>query len=184
METPRVLIRTAPAYEPEPGDVAAAVRSVPGRAPDGTGRVHVVPEHAASPPQPPARRDVEVVRDLRVVAVRAITLILEVLDRRRGVAQLEPTVSAVVRDQIGALVRLQGVRPVGNSSTVRRVHVQMCDHRTSAEVFGSLTCGTRMRAFAGRIERRPCRVRAPGAHRPGTPRVVEYRWQLVAFTIV
>ncbi len=170
MEIPRVVIRSAPAYEPEPG-----------------AEPHLNAAVLTAPPPAPARaavaRGVATARDARRQAVLAVTLVLEVIDRRRGSAQLESVASGTVRDQVAALVRVQGVRASGTGSTLRRVHVQMCGP-AGAEVFGSMTCGSRVRAFAGRVEYRPCRVRPRGANRPGTPRIVEYRWQLVSFTVV
>lgn len=123
----------------------------------------------------------------REFSVGTLTMIFEVIARRRPSGHLLHRVGAQVNDQIGALAR---TRAAGGDDTciptVRRVHVQMCDAGT-AEIFGTYSRQGRSRAFAGRIERVPCRVRvvgqAPrGRYAPAATRV-EYRWQLVVLTL-
>ncbi|MGC4961999.1 Rv3235 family protein [Gordonia sp. DT101] len=179
METPRVLIRPAPPYEPPVRSAEADRPSAP-RAPAGVRRREAINGSA---------RAVEA----RRFAVGTVTLVLEVLDRRRGVNQLDGVVTQQLLAELTALARVHGpVRPssgapphvMDNAATLRRVHVQMRGPG-AAEVFGSCRRGERVRAFAARIEQLPCRVRvAPGRYRPALPRNVEYRWQLVDFTIV
>ncbi|WAC56402.1 Rv3235 family protein [Gordonia sp. SL306] len=182
METPRVLIRPAPPYEPP-------IRSVEV---DGSPDRPTPSPAGARRRNAPDRSSAQAV-EARRFAVGTVTLVLEVLDRRRGVNQLDGVVTQQLLAELTALARVHGpVRPssgalpqvVENAATLRRVHVQMRGPGT-AEVFGSCRRGERVRAFAARIEQLPCRVRgAPGHYRPGLPRNVEYRWQLVDFTLV
>ncbi|ROZ99265.1 hypothetical protein EEB19_12065 [Gordonia sp. OPL2] len=172
METPRVLIRPAPQYEPplRVDDVALATlpRPVPRQRP---------------PAPPPATRQAlsTATTEARRFAIATVTLVLEVLDRRRTVAQLEPHVTRGLLDQLTILSR--STAPA-SSASLRRVHIQM-GGPGAAEVFGSFERGGRVLAFAARIEQLPCRVRTPPEKRKRTllPRLVEYRWQLVDFTI-
>lgn len=129
-------------------------------------------------------------------AIAVTQLVFEVIERRRGSSQLGEAVAPAVVDQITALVRhdafhIASAIAAPSTSTapatgiaVQRVHVQLCDPCV-AELFGSFSNDGQVRPFAGRVERKPCRVRtAPGAgglpgRRPALGRL-EYRWQLVA----
>lgn len=190
METPRVLIRPAPPYEPLP----RPVDEVPGCPPDGVARPDGVepravtrsrPADSVVGPVPPRRALSKATIDARRHAIRTITLVLEIVDRRRNVGQLDGLATAQLIDQVTVLVRLAPPGVVnGDTATLRRVHVQMLGPG-AAEIFGSYRRGDRVRAFAARIEQLPCRVRAATASvRPVLTRAVEYRWQLVAFTLV
>lgn len=184
METPRVLIRPAPPYEPLP----RPVDEVPGSALcETTPRVvtRSEPAEPAVATVPPRRALSKATVDARRFAIRTITLVLEIVDRRRTVGQLDGFATAHLIDQVTALIRLTppGVMS-GDTATLRRVHVQMLGPG-AAEIFGSYRRGERVRAFAARIEQLPCRVRTTTATvRPVLTRAVEYRWQLVAFTLV
>ncbi len=190
MQTPRVRVRPAPPYEPA-GPVVAAM---PGVAPSSTGR----PFPASAPGTGSARKTAAAAAEARRFAVAVSRLLFEVVDRRRSVTHLGDVVSPAVADQVAALVRHDAFRvpeahaaaasgavstpaatqvPTGN--VLRRVHVQLCDP-SAAEVFGSYEGGGRTRAFAGRIERKPIRVRGAGPAGRGSLRRVEYRWQLIA----
>ena len=83
-----------------------------------------------------------------VFADAALRRVLEVIDRRRPVAQLRPLVAPVLIDTVVALARA----PHTATATLRRVRLRMVDDE-AAEVFGSYTRGTRVRAIAARIER-------------------------------
>ncbi|WP_439029694.1 Rv3235 family protein [Gordonia terrae] len=144
----------------------------------------------AGPGAGSARKTVAAAAEARRFSIAVSRLLFEVIDRRRAIAHLGDVVSPAVADQVGALVRHDAFRVVDPASPVtqqaiagtvlHRVHVQLCDI-SAAEVFGSYAAGARVRAFAGRIERKPCRVRGP--REPGARRSlgqVEYRWQLVA----
>ncbi len=160
----------APAYEPV---------GEPSRATDG-------PLVTAPLGTPPVRRPEPVAVpagtvEARRVAARTVTALLEVLDRRRPAAHLETAVSPQLYEHIVTLLRPDIARPenraAGVSARIRRIHIQMCDPST-AEIFGSFERGRRVRAFAGRIERVPVRVRQAGRVRSSLPVRVEYRWRL------
>ncbi|WP_308192467.1 Rv3235 family protein [Gordonia sp. 'Campus'] len=143
----------------------------------------------AGPSAGSARKTVAAAAEARRFSIAVSRLLFEVIDRRRAIGHLGDVVSPAVADQVGVLVRHDAFRIVDPASpltqapvgtVLQRVHVQMCDI-SAAEIFGSYAAGARVRAFAGRIERKPCRVRGP--REPGTRRSlgqVEYRWQLVA----
>ncbi|MFT4396819.1 Rv3235 family protein [Gordonia lacunae] len=189
LQTPRVRVRPAPPYEPA-GPVVTATRGV---SHSSTAR----PFPAPTPGTGAARKTASAAAEARRFTVAVSRLLFEVVDRRRSVAHLGDVVSPAIADQIAALVRHDAFRvpeahaaasgaaptpsmaqvPTGN--VLRRVHVQLCDP-SAAEVFGSYEGGGRTRAFAGRIERKPIRVRGVvPAGRRSLGRV-EYRWQLVA----
>lgn len=125
--------------------------------------------------------------EARHFAVRTVTALFEVLDRRRPAAHLTTVASPALCEHVATLLRPDLVqrtdhRGVGESTRVRRVHIQMCDS-TTAEIFGSYERGRRVRAFAGRIERVPMRVR-PSRHTPHSlPARAEYRWRLATFVL-
>jgi hypothetical protein len=93
----------------------------------------------------------------------ALRRVLEVVDRRRSVAQLRPLVSPALIDAVTALARTPQIA----AATLRRVRVRMVvdDDTTQAEVFGTYTRGPRTMAIAGRIEYR------------------ENRWRIIALQI-
>ena len=95
-----------------------------------------------------------------VFADAALRRVLEVIDRRRPVAQLRPLVAPVLIDAVVTLART----PHTATATLRRVRLRMVDDE-AAEVFGSYTRGPRVRAIAARVER----------HRD--------RWRIVALQI-
>jgi hypothetical protein len=78
----------------------------------------------------------------------ALRRVLEVIDRRRPVAQLRPLVAPVLIDPVVALARTTHTA----TATLRRVRLRMVDDE-AAEVFASYTRGPRVRAIAGRVER-------------------------------
>jgi len=93
----------------------------------------------------------------------ALRRILEIVDRRRPIAQLRPLVMPALIDTVTALTRA----PQNAAATLRRVRVRMVDgdDETQAEVFATYTRANRVRAIAGRIER------------------VDDRWRIVALQI-
>jgi hypothetical protein len=93
----------------------------------------------------------------------ALRRVLEVVDRRRSVAQLRPLVSPALVDAVTALARTPQIA----AATLRRVRVRMVvdGNATQAEVFGTYTRGPRTMAIAGRIEYR------------------ENRWRIIALQI-
>jgi hypothetical protein len=96
---------------------------------------------AIVPAPPPPRAAV-------VFADAALRRVLEVIDRRRPVAQLRPLVTPALIDAVIALARTTHTA----TATLRRVRLRMVDDE-AAEVFGSFTRGQRVRAIAARVER-------------------------------
>jgi hypothetical protein len=96
-------------------------------------------------PRPP--RDPLPPRAAMLFADAALRRVLEVVDRRRPIAQLRPLVTPALIDTVTALTRA----PHTAAATLRRVRVRMVDSE-SAEVFGTYTRGPRTLAVAARIE--------------------------------
>ncbi len=194
METPRVLIRPAPPYEPMARVAAdAATDSTLDGAPwpvepvaaDPTSMPDADPGAADESGRVGSRTVSAATLEARTFAISTITLLFEVLDRRRSLNQLDAHAPVHLLDHVAALARAQGTSrssAAETSAALRRMHVQMFGPG-AAEIFGSYRRGERVRAFAGRIERRPRRVRTSVGSGPGLRRAVEYRWQLVAFSI-
>ena len=95
--------------------------------------------------------------------------VLEVIDRRRPIAQLRPMLTPPLLDMVFALTRAAGP---DKAAVLRRVRLRTAavdEHQpqqpTAAEVFASYTRGERVRAIAGRIE------------------VAEGRWRMVALQV-
>nr|WP_253946920.1 Rv3235 family protein [Mycolicibacterium rhodesiae] len=89
----------------------------------------------------------------------ALRRVLEVIDRRRPVAQLRPLLAPALIDTVIELsrtsdtraARTKGMRTVAK---LCRMRLRMVDgtEDAAAEVFGTYTSGPRVRAFAARIE--------------------------------
>ena len=182
---PRIRILPAPAYEPQgSADVPsphAALRDDQCAARSG----HRVAQPATvTGTRASAQRAVAIAA--REFSVGTLTMIFEVMARRRPASHLQHRVALHVDDQIGARARTRVTGEDACIPTVRRVHVQMCD-AGAAEIFGTYARQGRSRAFAGRIERVPCRVRvhgdSPGGRYSPVATRVEYRWQLVVLTL-
>jgi hypothetical protein len=78
----------------------------------------------------------------------ALRRVLEVIDRRRPVAQVRALVAPTVFDTVVAVMRGTHTR----SATLRRVRLRMVDaDDPAAEVFGTYTRGERVQALAARI---------------------------------
>ncbi|WP_143690406.1 Rv3235 family protein [Williamsia sterculiae] len=137
-------------------------------------RVPVTGVSALTPMRQRPRDDVDPA--VRELGMRAMHLVLEVVDRRRPPAQLAPIAVPHIIDQLRASV---GPRATSRTAaTLRRVHVQW-PRPDAAEIFGTYQRGDRVQAIAGRIERVP--VRLPTVD--GRPRRTELRWQLVAVNL-
>jgi hypothetical protein len=94
----------------------------------------------------------------------ALRRVLEVIDRRRPLAQLRPLLAAGLVD---SLMSGPARGPDGGAARLRRVVAQPCrPDGTAAEVAANYTRGNRVRAIACRIEQLPT---------PTGP-----RWQVVA----
>jgi hypothetical protein len=89
----------------------------------------------------------------------ALRRVLEVIDRRRPVAQLRPLVAPALIDTVIELSRVSHVRAarghsVRTAARLHRIRLRMVDgsQGAEAEVFGTYTSGPRVRALAARIE--------------------------------
>jgi len=81
----------------------------------------------------------------------ALRRVLEVIDRRRPIAQLNDVLATGLVDSV-----LSANRRIGSPEAVavlRRVRLQPVSGLAAAEVFGSYSRGQRMHAIACRIER-------------------------------
>ena len=106
------------------------------------------PPHAASEVAPPPAA--------AIFADAALRRVLEVIDRRRPIAQLRPMLTPPLLDMVFALTRTAGP---DKAAMLRRVRLRTAavDDREpheplAAEVFATYTRGRRVRAIAGRIE--------------------------------
>jgi hypothetical protein len=109
-------------------------------------------------------------RQAAVFADAALRRVLEVIDRRRPPAQLQPLLVAGLVDPVLSVSRA-AARQQG-AAVLRRIRLQPVGphgRETAAEVFGSYSRADRMHAIACRVERLPA---AAGA-----------RWQVVALHI-
>lgn len=146
-------------YEPPPTRVDAVHRPTVAarRRPDSHRRT---PRTPTGDPAVPAAA--------HAFADAALRSVLEVLDRRRPVAQLRPLMPIVMVDVVESATR--STREVRATAVLRRVRLQPAGRHTTtanaAEVFASYTRGQRVGAIAGRVEL------VPGGTGP--------RWQLVA----
>lgn len=88
-----------------------------------------------------------------VFAETTLRRVLEVIDRRRPIAQLRQALSPPLLDTVLALTRTAGP---DKAAVLRRVRLRVADadgrQAVAAEVFASYTRGPRVRAIAGRIE--------------------------------
>ena len=106
-------------------------------------RTHRRPVHEPPPPKSAA-----------VFAETALRQVIEVIDRRRPIAQLRPLMTPFLIDCVIACA----CAPRTGSATLRRVRVRSVDagstgEVTSVEVFATFSRGGRVHAVAGRIER-------------------------------
>lgn len=117
--------------------------------PPDTGALPTVgaPPDIASPP------GVQTATAARACAVVALARTLEVLDGRRPRGLLAGDVDETVLTQIGAMLQRGVAAEAAECARLLRVHVQLRS-ASSAEFFGSFERGPRVRACAGRLERR------------------------------
>ncbi|MGW0039080.1 Rv3235 family protein [Gordonia sp. NPDC003376] len=190
----RIRIVAAPVYEPAPADAPSVVVTT---TPAAVTTAHSGPRASPQPrvsrkPQRPVSVPASTVAAHRF-AQATVTALFEILDHRRPLAHVGALVSASLLERVETLVGADLARTGAEGQTgaarVRRVHVQMCGP-AAAEIFGTYSRGRRVRAFAGRIERVPCRVRddaagaGPAASRyRSTAFKTEYRWRLVVFEL-
>jgi hypothetical protein len=105
----------------------------------------------------PVVREPRPLHEAVVFADAALRRVLEVVDRRRSVAQLRPLVAPALIDSVIALAR----RPHTAAATLRRVRLRMVNDE-AAEVFAIYTRGERLRAIAARVDRIDGRWRIVG----------------------
>lgn len=104
-------------------------------------------------------------RHAAAFADAALRSVLEVIDRRRPVAQLRPLLACGLAETVGTFSRAAQVRQA--AALLRRVRLQAADNEECAfEVSASYSRGPRTHAIACRVER----VTAPRGE----------RWQVVA----
>ncbi|KKF00186.1 Rv3235 family protein [Mycolicibacterium obuense] len=147
MTAPTALWVTSPVIDCEP---APAPIGQPCPTPSGPA-LHRAREHAR--PHRPALREAPPPRAAVTFAEAALLQIIEVIDRRRPVAQLRPLMPPALIDRV--LVRARAPRT--GSATLHRVRVRAvhtgADEPTAAEVFASFSRSGRVHAIAARIER-------------------------------
>ncbi|WP_343708433.1 Rv3235 family protein [Mycobacterium sp.] len=102
---------------------------------------HLLPESAISVPM----------RQAAGFAAATLRRVLEVIDRRRPIAQLNDLLAAGLVNSVLSANRRVGT-PEG-VAVLRRVRLQPVSGLAAAEVFGSYSRGQRMHAIACRIER-------------------------------
>ena len=123
------------------------------------------------PPAHPAGAALSVpMRQAAVFADAALRRVLEVIDRRRPLAQLRPLLVPSLVDPVLSVSRAAAGRH--GAAVLRRMRLQPVGHfdrETAAEVFGSYSRAERMHAIACRVEKLPT---GSGA-----------RWQVVALHI-
>lgn len=93
----------------------------------------------------------------------ALRRVLEVIDRRRPISQLRPLLAPALIDSVIAMTRTTHT----SAATLRRVRVRTVESARgqAAEVFGTYTRGSRVRAVAARID------------------MIGERWRIVALQI-
>ncbi|MEW5808662.1 MAG: Rv3235 family protein [Actinomycetota bacterium] len=138
---------TAPVidYEPAPHPLGQPCPTPSGSA------LHRARDHARAHRSAP--RETPPPKSAVTFAEAALLLVIEVIDRRRPIAQLRPLMPPALIDRV--LVRAR-VAHTG-SATLHRVRVRAvhtgADETTAAEVFASFSRSGRVHAIAARIER-------------------------------
>jgi hypothetical protein len=164
--SPRTTFAVTPVvdYEPPPRTVEHCRGSSPAR------RHTTRAPRRHGGPQPPAPEAATLpMRQAAVFADAALRRVLEVIDRRRPVAQLRPLLAASLVDAVLAVNRAAASHA---AAVLRRVRLQVvgcAGGLSAAEVFGTYSRGRRIHAIACRVEQVPAT--------DGT------RWQVVALHI-
>ncbi|MBP1819986.1 hypothetical protein [Mycobacterium sp. OAE908] len=146
---PKPLSLTTPIIDCEPPPVGITACPPPTSAAlhRRTNRTHrPVPRPVPHDPLPP--------RAAVVFADAALRRVLEVIDRRRPIAQLRPLVAPALIDTVTTLTRI----PQTAAATLQRSRLRMVD-TDACELFATYTRAQRVRAIAGRIECRDGRWR-------------------------
>ena len=154
------LISPVVDYEPPP--VGASTPPCPAPSPAALHRRTPRPLAPADRPL----RESPAPRAAAVFADTALRRVLEVVDRRRPIAQLRNSLRPSLIDTVAVLSRSPATE---GTAVLRRVRLRTLEvglqEPAAAEVFATYTRGTRVRAIAARVE------------------VVNGRWQLVALQI-
>ncbi|HTQ19885.1 Rv3235 family protein [Mycobacterium sp.] len=122
-------------------------------------RIPSIPRAAGRPPgRPPEAVAAAVMpasmREVAVFADAALRRVLEVIDRRRPLAQLRPLLAPSLVDSVQSV----GQSEHEGAAVLRRLRLQPAGHpdpAAAAEVFGSYSRGERVHAIACRVERMP-----------------------------
>ena len=157
MTASRILFRTgaltAPVVDYEPPPLDAAIAPVPCQAPTPAGlhrRVRRPPwavERVDASPPPEASVVSPPPPEAAAFTDAALRRVLEVIDRRRPIAQLRPMLAPPVLDMVFTMTR--SAAP-DKAAVLRRVRLRGTE--AAAEVFATYTRGQRVRAIAGRVE--------------------------------
>lgn len=141
-------VRPVADYEPPPRDVRQC------RPPSATAlrRVNTHAPQRFSGRQPPTSMSPRM-RQAAVFADAALRRVLEVIDRRRPVAQLHGLLAGGLADSVLAANRVTANRQ--EAAVLRRLRLQAVgphDRLTAAEVFATYSRGCRVHAIACRVE--------------------------------
>jgi hypothetical protein len=145
------LVSPVVEYEPAPVGVAAcrSTMTLRRRAPRPLRPVPYPRDSEAAPP-----------RAAMVFADAALRRVLEVIDRRRPIAQLRPLLAPALIDSVIAMTRSTQTA----AARLRRIRLRMVDgddlgaphirsnESLAVEVFGTYSRGPRVRAIAARVE--------------------------------
>ena len=138
-------------YEPPARDVRQCRPPLPTAPRKRT--THVPQRNSGQCPAPPAVATSVPMRHAARFADAALKRVLEVIDRRRPVAQLNGLLAAGLVDSVMSANRLADTD--SGVAVLRRLRLQAAGSRVgfaAAEVFGSYSRGPRMHAIACRIE--------------------------------
>jgi Family of unknown function (DUF6459) len=156
---------TAPVvdYEPPPFNVAVGPAACPAPSPAA---LHRTPRRPLRPVERPTA-EVAPPPAAAAFADAALRRVLEVIDRRRPIAQLRPMLTPPLLDMVFTLARSAGP---DKAAVLRRVRLRTAAvdeprQSVAAEVFATFSRGRRVRAIACRIE------------------LKEGRWRMVALQI-
>ena len=150
------LVSPVVEYEPAPVGVTACRSTVTLR--------RRAPRPLRPVPHPPVS-EVAPPRAAMVFADAALRRVLEVIDRRRPIAQLRPLLAPALIDSVIALTRsTQTEEETGTAATLRRIRLRIVggedlgaphirsNETLAVEVFGTYSRGPRVRAIAARVE--------------------------------
>lgn len=145
-------------YEPVPQPFPSSAPTPVCPTPSGAA-LHRTSSRSLPSPRP-VHREIPPPRSAVTFAETALRRVIEVIDRRRPIAQLRPLMTPFLIDCVVA----RSGAPRAGSATLRRVRVRTVDNAmdnpvgsadevSAAEVFASFTRSGRVHAIAGRIER-------------------------------